>query len=44
MVLDAGHLMEFDSSVLPLKKEGGLFWGMVDDSMDRNKLRTMMGL
>ena len=44
MVLDAGHLVEFDSPATLLKKEGGLFQGMVDDSMDRNKLQTMTGL
>jgi ABC-type multidrug transport system fused ATPase/permease subunit len=44
MVLDAGHLVEFDSPATLLKKEGGLFRGMVDESMDRDKLRTMAGL
>ncbi|KIM77158.1 hypothetical protein PILCRDRAFT_77125, partial [Piloderma croceum F 1598] len=44
MVLDAGHLVEFDSPATLLRKEGGLFRGMVDESMDRDKLRTMAGL
>ncbi|KIM77069.1 hypothetical protein PILCRDRAFT_825608 [Piloderma croceum F 1598] len=43
MVLAAGHLTEFDSPAA-LLMQGGLFKGMVDESLDREKLRKMVGL
>ena len=43
MVLAAGHLTEFDSPAA-LLMQGGLFKGMGDESIDREKLRKMVGL
>ena len=43
MVFDAGHLIEFDSPAA-LLMQGGLLKGMVDESLDREKLRKMAGL
>ena len=42
MVLDAGCLVEFDSPKLLLKKEGGLFKALVDESDDSQNLKDMV--
>ena len=41
MVLDAGKLVEFDTPATLLKKEGGFFKSLVDNSGDRATLYTM---
>ncbi|KAJ7612577.1 P-loop containing nucleoside triphosphate hydrolase protein, partial [Roridomyces roridus] len=41
MVLDAGHIVEFDSPKKLLKIEGGKLRAMVDESRDRDKLYGM---
>ena len=38
LVLDAGRLVEFDSPMQLLAKDGGLFKGMVDESGDKDAL------
>ena len=41
MVLDAGKLVEFDTPAALLKKEGGFFKSLVDNSGDRSALYAM---
>ena len=41
MVLDAGKLVEFDSPAALLKREGGFFKSLVDNSGDRSALYAM---
>ena len=41
MVLDAGRLVEFDTPVNLLKKEGGFLKSLVDQSGDRDALYAM---
>jgi ABC-type multidrug transport system fused ATPase/permease subunit len=41
MVLDAGKLIEFDSPMNLLQKEGSLFRSLVDESGDRDELYAM---
>jgi len=43
MVLDSGRLVEFDKPAV-LYRDQGLLKAMVDESMDREKLRKMAGL
>ena len=43
MVLDAGKLVEFDSPIALLQKEGGLLKALVDGSGDRDALYEMAG-
>jgi hypothetical protein len=44
MVLDAGRLVEFDKPAVLLSRDQGLLKAIVDESMDREKLRKMAGL
>lgn len=44
MVLEAGRLVEFDKPAILLQKEGGIFRSMVDESRDRETLRSVAGL
>ncbi|EJT98573.1 P-loop containing nucleoside triphosphate hydrolase protein [Dacryopinax primogenitus] len=41
MVLDAGKLVEFDSPLRLLEKDGGFFRGLVEESGDKEKLWQM---
>jgi ABC-type multidrug transport system fused ATPase/permease subunit len=41
MVLDAGRMVEFDSPIDLLKKHGGHFKSLVDESGDREILYAM---
>jgi ABC-type multidrug transport system fused ATPase/permease subunit len=41
MVLDAGRLIEFDSPMNLLRKEGSLFRSLVDESGDKDELYAM---
>ncbi|KAH9929015.1 P-loop containing nucleoside triphosphate hydrolase protein [Epithele typhae] len=44
MVLDAGHIVEFDSPRVLLENNGGFFRGLVDGSMDRATLYATAGI
>lgn len=44
IVLDAGELVEFDTPANLLKKEGGYYRSLVDESGDREDLYRMAGL
>lgn len=44
MVLDGGKLVEFDSPANLLKKEGGFFKSLVDQSGEKEELYHMAGL
>ncbi|CAA7266127.1 unnamed protein product [Cyclocybe aegerita] len=41
MVLDKGHIIEFDSPEALLEKENGLFKSLVDNSGDKDNLRNL---
>ena len=43
MVLDAGHIVEFDSPKVLLKKDGGFLKSLVDESEDKDTLYAMAG-
>ncbi|KZT36414.1 P-loop containing nucleoside triphosphate hydrolase protein [Sistotremastrum suecicum HHB10207 ss-3] len=44
LVLDAGSVVELDAPSALLRKEGGLFRGLVDGSPDRDELYSVAGL
>ena len=44
MVLDAGHVVEFDSPKALLQKLSGFFKSLVDESGDRDALYVMAGV
>ena len=41
MVLDAGHLVEFESPKILLQREGSLLRALVDESADKDTLYAM---
>ena len=41
MVLDAGHLVEFDAPRVLLEKENGYLKALIDESADREVLYAM---
>ena len=41
MVLDAGRIVEFDNPTALLRKDGGFFKSLVDESGDRDTLYVM---
>lgn len=43
MVLDSGELVEFGNPRELLEKEGGYFRSLVDESDDRDLLRSLAG-
>ncbi|VDC03809.1 unnamed protein product [Peniophora sp. CBMAI 1063] len=43
MVLDAGRIVEFDTPLSLLKRDGGFFKSLVDESGDKDTLYTMAG-
>ena len=41
MVLDAGHMAEFDTPQVLLEKQDGLLYALVNESADKESLYTL---